>query len=233
MGESAERTQAQARVLVVDDEASIQELVCVGLEYEGFETQSAVSGRAALTQFRSFRPHLVVLDWLLPDLDGIAVCRALRTVSDVPILMLTAKTELEDKVLGLESGADDYLPKPFKFKELLARVRALLRRAGVDHGRKLIFGDLTLDQGTREVRQGDRLVDLTRREYEVLELLLRRPRQVFSRVQLLNQLWGWEFAGDADANVVEVHVSALRAKLGDHERRLIRTVRGVGYALGG
>ncbi|MBI3964603.1 MAG: response regulator transcription factor, partial [Chloroflexi bacterium] len=152
-------------------------------------------------------------------------------ISDVPILMLTAKGELDDKVLGLESGADDYLPKPFKFKELLARVRALLRRAGADQGRTLTFADLVLDRATREVTRAGRSVDLTLREYELLELLLRRPRQIFTREQILNHLWGWEFNGDT--NVVEVHVSALRAKLGDQDRRLIRTVRGVGYGLGG
>lgn len=220
-----------SRVLVVDDEESILEFVCMGLEYEGFETATASSGKDALDRFRAVAPHLIILDWLLPDLDGIAVCRSVRTISDVPILMLTSKGEVDDRVLGLESGADDYLPKPFKFKELLARVRALLRRSGADHGRTLAFGDLALNQATREVRRAGKPVDLTRREFELLELLMRRPRQVFTRDQVLNQLWGWEY--DGDTNVVEVHVSALRAKLGDHDRRLIRTIRGVGYALGG
>ena len=220
-----------SRVLVVDDEETIVEFVCMGLQYEGFETASADTGRAALAKFRAVSPHLIILDWMLPDLDGITVCRELRAISDVPVLMLTAKSELEDKVLGLESGADDYLPKPFKFRELLARVRALLRRSGADHGRRLAFDDVTLDQATREVARAGRAIELTRREYELLELLMRRPRHVLTREQLLDQLWGWEF--DGDTNVVEVHVSALRAKLGDRQRRLIRTVRGVGYALGG
>jgi len=222
---------AATRILVVDDEESIVDFVCMGLKYEGFEVESADSGITALERFRSFAPHLLILDWMLPDRDGIEVCRELRAVSDVPIIMLTARGELEDKVEGLESGADDYLAKPFKFKELLARVRALLRRSGLDQGRHLVFGDLALDTATRVATRDSRPLDLTRREFDLLELLLRRPRQVFTREQVLYQVWGWEFAGDT--NVVEVHISALRAKLGDRERRLIRTVRGVGYALGG
>ncbi len=232
--EAAQGAQAgspKSRILVVDDEESIIEFVCMGLQYEGFETATAETGWAALDRFRSFAPHLVILDWMLPDLDGLAVCKRLRATSDVPILMLTAKGELDDKVLGLESGADDYVPKPFKFRELLARVRALLRRTNADPGRTLVFGDLALDRATREVTRAGVPVALTRREFELLELLLGRPRQVFTRDQVLTHLWGWEFEGDT--KVVEVHRSALRAKLGDHDRSLIRTVRGVGYALGG
>jgi DNA-binding response OmpR family regulator len=218
-------------VLVVDDEESILDFVCMGLRYEGFETATADSGRTALRRFRELSPRLVVLDWMLPDFDGIAVCRELRGISDVPILMLTAKGELDDKVAGLEAGADDYLPKPFKFRELLARVRALLRRAGADTGRRLVFHDLAVDVATREVSRGGRRVELTRREFDLLELLARRPRHVFTRAQLLDHLWGFDF--DGETNVVEMHVSAIRTKLGDQEKRLIRTVRGVGYALGG
>jgi len=219
------------RILMVDDEESIVDFVTMGLQYEGFETRAAGSGREALEAFRSFKPDLIVLDWMLPDLDGVAVCRELRRVANVPILMLTARGELEDRVEGLESGADDYLTKPFKFQELLARVRALLRRAGMTTSPVLAFEDVEMDTVTRRVTRGGRPVDLTLREYELLEMLLRRPRQVFTREQILDQIWGWDFTGDA--NVLEVHVSALRSKLGDAERRLIRTVRGVGYALGG
>jgi DNA-binding response OmpR family regulator len=218
-------------ILVVDDEESILDFVCMGLRYEGFATATAESGRTALDRFRELSPRLVVLDWMLPDRDGIQVCRQLRGISDVPILMLTAKGELDDKVAGLEAGADDYLPKPFKFRELLARIRALLRRAGADPGHRLVYDDLAVDVATREVNRDGRRVDLTRREFDLLELLARRPRHIFTRAQVLDHLWGFEF--DGDTNVVEMHVSALRAKLGDRQKRLIRTVRGVGYALGG
>lgn len=219
------------RILVVDDEESIIEFVTMGLNYEGFETLTAGTGVQALELFRGAHPDLVILDVMLPDKDGITVCKELRAVSNVPILMLTARGELEDKVVGLNSGADDYLPKPFKFQELLARVKALLRRSGMAQPQTVTFEDLVLDTSTHRVTRSGKPVDLTLREYELLELLLRRPHQVFTREQILNQLWGWDFVGDT--NVVEVHVSALRAKLGDTDRRLIRTVRGVGYALGG
>ncbi|MBM3465392.1 MAG: response regulator transcription factor [Armatimonadetes bacterium] len=221
----------KTRILVVDDEESIVEFVSMGLRYEGFEVTWADSGRAALDRFRDESPALIVLDVMLPDLDGIEVCRRIRAISKVPVIMLTARGETDDKVLGLESGADDYLAKPFKFKELLARVRALLRRAGSDTGNVLAFGDLTLDRASRVVTRGGRAVELTVREYELLELLMQRPRQVFTREQILNRLWGFDFTGDT--NVVEVHVSALRAKIADRDRTLIRTVRGVGYMLGG
>jgi DNA-binding response OmpR family regulator len=226
-----EEERRKARILVVDDEESLLELVTMGLRYEGFDTAVADSGAVALRRFREVDPHLVILDWMLPDRDGLQVCKDLRSTSDVPILMLTARGDLDDKVLGLESGADDYLPKPFKFRELLARVRALLRRAGADQGRYLSFTDLIVDPAARTATHAGRRLDLTRREFELLELFIRRPRHVFTRAQILDHLWGWEFEGDT--NVVEVHVSALRAKLGDEGRRLIRTVRGIGYALGG
>ncbi len=218
------------KILVVDDEEAILEFVTMGLQYEGFETATASSGREALGMVRSFAPHLVILDWMLPDLDGIAVCRELRTISDVPIIMLTARGELEDRVSGLEAGADDYLAKPFKFLELLARVRAQLRRAGMIATQTLVYDDLEIDLGTHRVTRAGRTVELTLREYEILELLMRQPRHVCTREQILNQLWGFDFCGDT--NVVEVHVSALRSKIGDTDRRLIRTVRGVGYAMG-
>lgn len=218
------------RILVVDDEPSIVDFVTMGLRYEGFEIACASSGREALERFHAFRPDLVVLDWMLPDLDGLEVCRRMRRISDVAVIMLTARAELEDKVVGLESGADDYIAKPFKFEELLARVRALLRRMGMASSPVLTHGDLSLDTSRRQVRRGGQLADLTLREYALLELLMRRPGQVFTREQILEQLWGFDFQGDT--NVVEVHVSALRAKLGDVQRQLIRTVRGVGYGLG-
>ncbi len=223
--------EAPARVLAIDDEEAMLEFLRMGLEYERYAVATAPSGRAGLRAFHDRGADLVILDRMLPDLDGVEVCKQIRAVSDVPILMLTARGEIDDKVLGLESGADDYLAKPFKFKELLARVRALLRRTGKDTGRRLTFADLVLDLATRQVSRDGRAVDLTRREFDLLELLMRRPRQVLTREQVLDHLWGFDFEGDT--NVVEVHVSALRSKLGDEDKRLIRTVRGVGYALGG
>lgn len=217
-------------ILAIDDEESILELLDLGLGREGFRVVAARTGPEGLEAFRRERPDLVILDWMLPELDGLEVCRRLRASSPVPILMLTARGELEDRVLGLDTGADDYLPKPFRFKELLARVRALLRRSGAAPGDRLELGDLVLDRAGRRVTRAGLPVELTLKEFEILEYLMFHPRQVLSRDQILERVWGWDYPGGA--NVVEVHVSALRAKLGDGDRRLIRTVRGVGYALG-
>jgi two-component system, OmpR family, response regulator MprA len=219
------------RILVVDDEESIVDFIRMALTYEGFQVEVARTGREALEQFRSFQPELVVLDWMLPELDGLSVCRQLRVLSQVPILMLTARDGLDDKVLGLDSGADDYLPKPFKIQELLARVRALLRRAGGPAQKTLTFADVTLNTATRKVTRAGQSLELTGREFDLLEMLLRHPQQVLTKEQLLTQVWGWDYEGNA--NLVEVHMSALRTKLRDSDRQIIRTVRGVGYALGG
>ncbi len=216
-------------VLVVDDEESILESVTFSLENEGYRTVVASDGGQALRQLQEVRPDLIILDVMLPDCSGIEVCRAIRALGEQPILFLSARDHSDDKVLGLESGADDYLSKPFKFKELLARVKALLRRH-VPSNPRLSYGELVLDPVTHTVTHKGQLLRLTLREYELLEFLLRRPQQVFSRDQILRQLWGWQ--SDAETNLVEVHISALRQKLGDAQRRLIRTVRGVGYALG-
>lgn len=221
----------KTRILVVDDEQSIIDYLRLGLGYEGFEVAAAMDGHSALKVFQEFRPDLVVLDRMLPDRDGLTVCADLRSISEVPVLMLSAMGEVEDRVEGLQKGADDYLPKPFRFEELLARVQALLRRAGTQTGRVLTFADVELDPASRRVRKAGRVIDLTAREFELLELLMRRPGQVFTREQMLTQIWGFDFEGST--NVLEVHVSALRQKLGDADRSLIRTVRGVGYALGG
>jgi DNA-binding response OmpR family regulator len=217
-----------ARILVVDDEEAILDFVNVGLTHEGYQTRTASDGRAALESFRTFGPDLVILDLMLPDRDGIEVCRDLRAASDVLILMLTARGSLVDRVAGLDSGADDYLAKPFRLPELLARVRALLRRVGRGgDSRALTHGDLVLDTASRRVTLGGRPIELTRREFDLLELLATRPGQVYNREQILSRIWGYDFVGET--NVVDVHVSAIRGKLGD--RRIIRTVRGVGYAL--
>jgi len=216
-------------ILVVDDEESILEAVTFSLEHEGYRTAVALTGDEALRRYQEVKPQLVVLDVMLPDRSGFEVCRDIRVLGDTPILFLTARDQLDDRVTGLDMGGDDYLPKPFKFREFLARVRALLRRSGHSN-RVLSCGELILDPDTRMVMYQGRPVHLTLREYEVLELLLRRPRQVFTRQQILRQLWGW--SDDIETNVVEVHISALRAKFQDTSRTLIRTVRGVGYALG-
>jgi DNA-binding response OmpR family regulator len=227
----SDETQTAIRILVVDDEEVLVDLISTGLRYEGFEVAVATDGAAALALAATFQPHLVVLDWMLPGLDGLAVCRRLRARSDVAILMLTARGELEERIAGLEGGADDYLVKPFKFQELLARIRAILRRHRLSLSHRLTVGDVQLDHETREVWRAGRPIDLTPREFELLAALMAHPRQVFTRETLLDRVWGYEYA--ADPNLVEVHISALRAKLGDTTRQLIRTVRGVGYTLRG
>jgi DNA-binding response OmpR family regulator len=215
-------------VLVVEDEETIAEFVSMGLSYAGFNVAVARDGREGLEEFRRLKPSLIVLDVMLPELDGFAVLRQIRLQGDTPVLMLTARGEVDDRVQGLELGADDYLPKPFKFKELLARVRALLRRAHVEVSPALHLGPLSLRRDTHEATLGGTPLSLTPREFDLLEFLLRHPRQVFSRETILNRVWGYDFVGDT--NVVEVHVSALRQKLGPH-RDLIQTIRGAGYSL--
>ena len=219
------------RVLVVDDEDAILDFVDMGLRYEGFEVEVAKDGPGALASFQRRRPDLGILDLNLPGLDGMEVCRRLRRSSDVPILMLTARGEVDERVEGLEAGADDYLPKPFKFKELLARTRAVLRRRTPLAERVLRFGELTLNRDTREMLVDGRPVGLTPREFDLLEVFMLHPRQVMTREQLLDRVWGFDYLGDG--NLIEVHISALREKLGDRERQLIRTVRGIGYTLSG
>jgi DNA-binding response OmpR family regulator len=219
------------RVLVVDDEESILDFVQMGLEYEGFEVETVQDGSAALVSFDARRPDLVILDLNLPGLDGLEVCKRLRQRSDVPIIMLTARGEVDERVEGLEAGADDYLPKPFRFKELLARVRAVMRRRTTLVEQTLRFGEVLLNRSTREVFQSGRPIQLTPREFELLEQFMLHPRQVLTRDVLLDRIWGTDYLGDG--NLIEVHVSALRDKLGDQQRTMIRTVRGIGYALSG
>lgn len=228
-GQPGALPETQVRVLVVDDEPTILDFLTMGLGYEGFTVEVATTGVAALAAATRFRPHLVILDVMLPGLDGIEVCRRLHAMGDMGIIMLTAKGEVDERISGLDAGADDYLPKPFRFQELLARCRAVLRRRDIVLHRVLRAGDVTLDRGTREVTRAGRSIELTPREFDLLELLLAHPRQVFSRETILNRLWGYTFAGDS--NVIDVHVSALRDKLGDRPPTLIQAVRGVGYVL--
>lgn len=222
---------SKPKVLVVDDEESILDFITMALEHEGYQVVTATTGSQALEVYQAERPQCVILDWMLPDLDGLQVCQRLRQASSVPIVMLTAKGEWEDRVKGLDAGADDYLAKPFKYQELLARMRAVLRRVGSDVGSVLTFGDLNLNVSNRTLSRQDKPVELTHREFELLEYLMRNPRQLVTREQLLTNIWGWDY--DGNANVVEVHLSSLRSKLQDNDRKLIRTVRGAGYILGG
>jgi DNA-binding response OmpR family regulator len=222
-------SSSQPLILVVDDEESILESVTFSLAHEGYRTETAMTGEEAIKRFQATQPDLVILDFMLPDRSGTEVCQAIRTLAEVPVLFLTARDQLEDKVQAFDSGADDYLAKPFKFKELLVRLRALLRRSG-NHDRAMSFGEITLDSNTRRVTCSGQQIHLTLREFQLLELLMRRPHFVYSREQLLQQLWGWD--PSTETNVLDVHVSSLRSKLSDVDRKVIRTVRGVGYSLG-
>ncbi len=216
------------RILVVDDEPNITEFLRVGLGYEGYEVATAADGREGLGRARDESFELVILDVMLPGLDGFEVCKRLRTTSDVPVLMLTARDEVPDRVTGLDLGADDYLTKPFSFVELLARVRAILRRRGVALMRAVLQeADVVLDREGRTVERAGRPIPLTGKEFDLLEFLMSHPRQVFRREALLDRVWGYDFAGDT--NLVDVHIGHLRDKLDDRPPRLIQTVRGVGY----
>jgi len=218
------------RILVVDDDPEIVSFIKRGLIYEGYSVDTAVDGTEALTKARDKEPDLVILDIMMPGIDGVEVSKRLRQASDVPILMLTAKGTVADRVEGLDSGADDYLVKPFAFDELLARVRALLRRRQPREGEVLRFSDLSLDTATREVRRGNEIIELTAQEFDLLELLMRHPRQVLIRDRIYERVWGYDFGGES--NVIEVYVSYLRSKLEASGRpRLIHTVRGVGYVM--
>jgi len=222
-------------ILVVDDERAVRESLQRALELEGYHVELAADGESALAVIaeRAQKPDALILDVLMPGIDGLEVCRRLRGAGNsVPVLMLTARAEVDSRVAGLDAGADDYLPKPFALAELLARLRALLRRAGSDDGgaHVLRFSDLQLDLGTREVRRGDAAIDLTRTEFALLELFLRNPRQVLTRSIIFERVWGYDFG--PTSNSLDVYIGYLRRKTEDGGgSRLIHTVRGVGYAL--
>jgi two-component system response regulator MprA len=218
------------RILVVDDERAVREALERALRLEGYEVEVAGDGQQALLSIAARSVDAIVLDILMPVMDGIETCRALRRMGNrTPVLMLTARHDVDDRVAGLDAGADDYLVKPFALEELLARLRAILRRTVGDEG-SLAFADLTLDPGTHEVRRGDRLIELTRTEFLLLELFMRNPRQVLTRDVIFDRVWGYDFG--PSSNSLEVYVGYLRRKTEtDGEPRLIQTVRGVGYAL--
>ena len=219
-----------ARILIVEDDEAILTFLRRGLAYDGYQVDTATDGQSGLLMARDNPPELVVLDWMLPGLDGLEVCRRLRQGGPVPILMLTARDTVNDRVQGLDAGADDYMVKPFNLDELLARIRALLRRTKPARPKIYEFGDLVLDTGTRQATRAKRTIDLTAKEYELLELFMRHPRQVLTREMIYDDVWGYDFGGES--NIIEVYVRYLRQKLeGDDQTRLIHTVRGMGYVL--
>ena len=222
----------KSRVLVVDDDPALAEMLTIVLRGEGFDTAVVGDGTRALPAVRDLRPDVVLLDLMLPGMNGIDVCRAIRTESGVPIVMLTAKTDTVDIVLGLESGADDYVVKPFKPKELVARIRARVRRTETEPAEQLAIGDVAIDVPAHQVTRDGEAIALTPLEFDLLVALARKPRQVFTREVLLEQVWGYRHA--ADTRLVNVHVQRLRSKVErDPEHpEVVLTVRGVGYKAG-
>ena len=221
------------RVLVVDDEATLAELVTMALRYEGWEVRSAGDGNTAVRTAREFRPDVVVLDIMLPDIDGLEVLRRMRTEApNLPVLFLTAKDAVEDRIAGLTAGGDDYVTKPFSLEEVVLRLRGLLRRmhvAAEQSGSLLVVGDLTLDEDSREVRRAGQAIQLTATEFELLRFLMRNARRVLSKAQILDRVWNYDFGGQA--NIVELYISYLRKKIDAGREPMIHTMRGAGYVL--
>lgn len=224
---------SSVRVLVVDDEQSITELLSMALRYEGWQIRSTADGRNALRAAREFRPDAVVLDMMLPDMDGLTVLgRLRRELPDVPVLFLTAKDAVEDRIAGLTAGGDDYVTKPFSLEEVVARLRGLIRRSHAADRRSdalLVVGDLTLDEDSHEVTRGGQSIHLTATEFELLRFLMRNPRRVLSKAQILDRVWSYDFGGQA--NVVELYISYLRRKIDAGREPMIHTRRGAGYLL--
>jgi two-component system, OmpR family, response regulator len=220
------------RILVVDDEPNIVDVISMALRFQGFEIESAGTGQAAIAKANSFKPHLIVLDVMLPDMEGFQVAERLGAQrARVPILFLTARDATQDKIRGLTVGGDDYVTKPFSLEELVARIRSVLRRSGLaePESSRLVFEDIELDEDAHEVTRGGKFVELTATEYRLLRYLMLNPRRVMTRQQLLEHVWEYDFGGDA--RVLETYISYLRRKLDQHGPPLIHTVRGVGYAL--
>ncbi|MEV4617525.1 response regulator transcription factor [Asanoa sp. NPDC049573] len=225
---------APIRVLVVDDEPTLADLLTMALRYEGWDVRSALTGGGAVQEAKLFGPDVVVLDVMLPDFDGLEVMRRMRVhAPNVPVLFLTARDAVEDRVAGLTAGGDDYVTKPFSLEEVVARLRALMRRAGVGVSAReeavLTVGDLTLDEDSHEVRRAGTLITLTATEFELLRFLMRNPRRVLSKAQILDRVWNYDFGGQA--NVVELYISYLRKKIDAGHPPMIHTLRGAGYVL--
>ncbi len=219
------------RILIIEDDQAIVRVLKRSFTYEGYHVETAFDGEDGITKYQQFRPDVIVLDWMLPGIDGIEVCDRIRANDDnVPILMLTAKDTTRDRVQGLDAGVDDYLVKPFEIEELNARVRALLRRTKPERSVILSFNDLQLDMTTRLASRAGRIISLTAKEYDLLELFLRHPRQVLTRDVIFDRVWGYDFGGES--NVLDVYIRYLRQKIEEKgEVRLLHTVRGVGYVL--
>ena len=214
------------RILVVEDDPAIESLVSLGLRYEHYHVITTDNGLKGLLLFEEHKPDLIILDWLLPGMDGLKLCRMIRNQSDVPIIMITARDAIQDRVDGLETGADDYLVKPFHIDELIARVHARLRHLS-SRDNTITFQNLSLDPKSHEVYRGRRSIELTSTEFKLLNYLMRHPRQVLSKEQILEEVWGYDFRGDA--NIVEQYIRSLRQKMG--QPPLIQTMRGAGYVL--
>ncbi|GAB3748904.1 response regulator transcription factor [Microlunatus parietis] len=221
------------RILAVDDEPSLTELLSMAMRYEGWQVATAASGSEAVRVARETRPDAIVLDIMLPDFDGLEVMRRIRTdLPDVPVIFLTAKDAVNDRISGLTAGGDDYVTKPFSLEEVIARLRGLLRRSGAAQSRNdslLVVGDLTLDEDSHEVTRGGDAIHLTATEFELLRYLMRNPRRVLSKAQILDRVWNYDFGGQA--NVVELYISYLRKKIDANRDPMIHTMRGAGYVL--
>lgn len=222
------------RVLVVDDEASLTDLLQMALRYEGWEIKTAADGSSAIATARDFRPDAIVLDIMLPDIDGLQVLQRLRADgNDVPVLFLTAKDALDDRIAGLTAGGDDYVTKPFSLEEVVARLRGLIRRSTLtvdaNESSVLVVGDLELDEDSHEVRRAGRLIELTATEFELLRYLMRNPRRVVSKSQILDRVWDYDFGGKS--SVVEIYISYLRKKIDAEGSPMLHTVRGAGYMI--
>lgn len=218
------------RILIIEDDEAIVKVLRRGLTFDGYQVDAAFDGEAGLLLARDYHPDLVILDWMLPGMDGLEVCQRIRALISVPVLMLTARDAVQDRISGLDAGADDYMVKPFDLDELLARVRALLRRTQQERAPLLSFSDLSLDTSTRQAMRKGRTIQLTAKEYDLLELFMRHPRQVLTRELIFDRVWGYDFGGES--NVLDVYIRYLRQKLEtEGEGRLLHTVRGVGYVL--